>query len=127
MTTDSSYELTLIKIMLKALLRNSNQLHSIGAYTGGRTSNGDAYILLYSANSKLNHKIVRVYEEAFHRLPDYIDTEIPANATCENPTREHAVKSGILKTCKQFEIITFDGRNTSLGPERRFYVSIKPK
>ncbi|MCJ7700620.1 MAG: hypothetical protein MUO62_03475 [Anaerolineales bacterium] len=90
----------------------------------GRTSNGDDYIVLFSANEKLNHKICRVYKEAFNRLPDFVDTQIPANAGNGNPTREEASKRRILRTCPLFKIVTFDGRETAMGPERRFYATL---
>jgi hypothetical protein len=110
--------------MLEALLRSNNQLHWINAYAPGRTANGDEYIILYAANEKLNHKICRVYQEAFSRLPDYVDTNVPQNAPNGNPTREEAHKRGILRTCPLFKIVTYDGRETAMGPERRFYVML---
>jgi hypothetical protein len=95
--------------MLEALLRSNNHLHWINAYAPGRTANGDEYIILYAANERLNHKICRVYKEAFSHLPDYVDTNVPPNAANDNPTREEAHKRGILHTCPLFKIVTNDG------------------
>lgn len=118
MDTKTLYQ---IKLMLAALLKSSGQLYKIGAYAPGRTATGAAFLVLYDANPKLQHKICRIYQEQFSSLPDYVDPTCPQDAQEGNPDRDKAKKAGILKTCKPFNILTVDGKQTSLGAERRFF------
>lgn len=121
MSQDSKPEdITLIKKMLEALLRNQNNIHWIGGYAPGKTSTGDPYIVLYAINPKLEHKICRVYAQDFPKLPAFIDRAIPAGVGNGNPTRQEAIKAGIYKACPNFKIVTYNGKDTQMGPERRF-------
>lgn len=106
--------------MLVALLKSNNQIQWAGAYAPGRTKTGDAYIILYPQNKKLQHKICRVYPHDFKLLPADIDTTIPAGVGNGNPTRDEAAARGILKPCKMFAVLTYAGRETQMGREVRF-------
>ena len=100
-------------------------LWSISGYAYGRTSNNDPYILLYPAHPKMVHKVTRVYDHQFHDLPRFVSTiDIPADAPDNNPTKEQAAKKKIYHECPEFEIATIDGKDTNMGPEQRFYMTI---
>lgn len=113
-------QLTRIEKMLTAVLKSGNHIHWIGGYVYGRTSNDDPFILLYPAADNLNEKIVRVYPQDFKKLPAFIDTgDVPAD-TENNPNKGQAQKKGIYHTCPLFQIVTYDGKETQMGPEKRF-------
>lgn len=119
-----------IEKMLEAILRSGNHLHWIGGYVYGRTASNDPFIILYPASELLQEKACRVYEHAFPKLPRFIPTDdIPAD-TDANPSKSDALRAGIYHECQHFEIATYDGKNTPLGPEKRFSavlrVSSKP-
>ena len=100
--------------------------HMIGGYVHGRTSNGDPFVLLYPAKKTLKHKITRVYEQHFNDLPWFIETKlIPKDAPDGNPDKEQAKKKGIYHECDWFEVATIDGKDTQMGPEQRYYMTIK--
>ncbi len=100
--------------------------HLIGGFAHGRTSKGDPYVLLYPAQKNLKHKICRVYEQFFHELPFFIETNIIADdAQDGNPDKDAAKNKGIYRKCDWFEIATVPGKETQMGPEQRFLMTIK--
>jgi len=113
-------ELKAIHTMLEALLRSGNHIHWIGGYVYGRTSQDDPFVILYPASEHLNEKAVRVYEHDFGKLPPFIDTcNVPAD-TDNNPNKTQAQRKGIYHTCPLFKVCTYDGKDTQMGPEKRF-------
>ena len=114
-------KLTQIEKMLTALLKSNNQLHWIGGYVHGRTSNDDPFIIIYPASDKLNHKVCRVYPHDFRKLPDFVNTDVLPGITQDgNPDRDKAEKKGIYRACPPFLITTYDGKDTQMGAEVRF-------
>lgn len=114
-------ELSQTRKMLEAMLTSERHIWWVGGYVHGRTSQGDPFILLYPGSDKLNNKICRVYEHQFNRLPAYVNTDVPATAQDGNPTRETAQRQGIYVPCPGFKIVTTNGKETQMGPERRFF------
>lgn len=107
--------------MLRAQLKGAGHLWWIGGYVYGVTGSGDPFVILYPADEKLNEKVVRVYPHDFKKLPAFIPTEgLDAGDTEANPNKEQAKKKGIYHECPIFEIVTFDGKETQMGRERRF-------
>jgi hypothetical protein len=107
--------------MLRAQLKGTGHIWWIGGYVYGQTSRDDLFIILYPADERLTEKVVRVYPHDFKKLPAFIPTEgIDAGDTDANPNKEQARKRGIYHDCPLFEIVTFDGRDTQMGKERRF-------
>lgn len=105
---------------------NNGHPHMIGGYVHGRTSNGDPFVLLYPAKKTLKHKITRVYEQSFGDMPWFVETNnISNDAQDGNPDKEEAQKKGIYHECDWFEIATIDGKDTQMGPEQRFYMTIR--
>jgi outer membrane biosynthesis protein TonB len=123
--------------MLTALLKSNNQLHWIGGYVYGRTTPrddqrlGDPFIILYPASERLNHKVTRVYEHDFPKLPAFLDTNVPEAGTVDdNPDRDKALRKRVYHPCEHFLITTYEGKETQMGPEVRFLDVIrtaKPK
>lgn len=112
-----------IEKMLTAVLRGTSHIHWIGGYVYGTTEDGGSkFIILYPASDRLKEKIVRVYQEEFKRLPDFIDTSDRAfaRAVSTNPAKDKAMTKGIYHECPLFQIVTYDGRETQMGKERRF-------
>lgn len=130
-------QLTQIEKMLTALLKSNNQLHWIGGYVYGRTTPrddqriGDPFIILYPASERLNHKVTRVYEHDFPKLPAFLDTHVPESGTVDdNPDRDKAIRKRVYHPCEHFLITTYEGKETQMGPEVRFLDVIrtaKPK
>lgn len=130
-------QLTQIEKMLTALLKSNNQLHWIGGYVYGRTTPrddqriGDPFIILYPASERLNHKVTRVYEHDFPKLPAFLDTHVPESGTVDdNPDRDKALRKRVYYPCEHFLITTYEGKETQMGPEVRFLDVIrtaKPK
>jgi hypothetical protein len=130
-------QLTQIEKMLTALLKSNNQLHWIGGYVYGRTTPrddqriGDPFIILYPASERLNHKVTRVYEHDFPKLPAFLDTHVPESGTVDdNPDRDKALRKRVYHPCEHFLITTYEGKETQMGPEVRFLDVIrtaKPK
>lgn len=110
-----------IETLLKALLHE--QLHWIGGYAHGRTSNGDPFLILYPAADYLNHKVCRVYDHDLRKLPDFVDTDVAADCdTNDNPTKDKALKLGIYRPVERyFQVVTVPGRETQMGNEVRFF------
>ena len=114
-------DLTQVKKMLTALLKNQNHLWWIGGYAYGRTEGGNPFILLYASNEALKEKICRVYPRDFKKLPAFIPTDnIPQHLPSSNPNRTKAQQSGRFSPCPHFQIVTHDGKETNMGRERRF-------
>ena len=117
-------EITLNGRYAKVAAKKGN-LWNIAGYAYGRTSNDDPYILLYPAHPKMVHKVTRVYDHQFYDLPRFVSTiDIPADAPDNNPTKEQAAKKKIYYECPEFEIATIDGKETNMGPEQRFYMTV---
>ena len=112
-------ELEQVAKMLRAQLRGAGHLWWIGGYVYGVTGNNDPFIILYPADEKLNEKVVRVYPHDFKKLPGFIQP-LDGGDTEANPNKEQARKKGIYHECPIFEIVTFDGKETQMGRERRF-------
>ena len=114
-------QLERIEKMLRAQLKSAGHVWWIGGYVYGVTSNGDLFVILYPAAENLKEKVVRVYDRDMKKLPRYIPTEgIDSGDTEANPSKEQARKKGIYHECPAFEIVTYDGKDTQMGKERRF-------
>lgn len=110
-------QLDRIETMLKAVLASNNHIHWIGSYAHGRTSSGDPYVVLFPASDKLEHKVCRVYESQFKRLPNFVDTAVPASV---KPSKDTPKKDqGIA--CRNFQVVTSSGKDTQMGAEKRFF------
>ena len=109
----------LLQVMIKG-----GKLAEIGGYVYGRTGNGDPFIILYPAKDHLIHKICRVYKEKFHLLPNSIIQEVPGEAQEGNPDKNEARRQNIYHDCPVFIIATIDGKDTNMGPEVRFYMTV---
>lgn len=120
MTTNQE-QLDRIERMLRAQLKSASHVWWISGYVYGQTSNGDLFIILYPADERLAEKVVRVYPHDFKKLPGFIPTAgIDGGDTEANPNRTQARNKGIYHECPMFEIVTFDGKDTQMGKERRF-------
>lgn len=114
-------QMTNVEKMLRALLKKDNLIHWIGGYVYGRTSNDDPFIVLYPAQEYLKEKAARVYEHDFKKLPDFVNTAVPAKITNDgNPSKDKARRMGIYIECPAFEVLVFHGKETQMGPEIRF-------
>lgn len=113
-------QLDRIEKMLRAQLKGAGHVWWIGGYVYGQTSNGDLFIILYPAAENLKEKVVRVYDHDMKRLPAFIPTKVDGGDTEANPSKEQARKRGIYHECPAFEIVTYDGKDTQMGKERRF-------
>lgn len=111
-----------LKKLLKAVAQTMNLIHWVGAYAYGRTSNGDPFIFLFSNNPKMMHKICRVYEGDFKKLPAFMNTNVPKNQpnSKNTPDRAELESGGNMKKCPAFQIVCYEGENTQMGKERRF-------
>lgn len=110
-------QLDRIETMLKAILASDNHIHWIGSYAHGRTSTGDPYIVLFPASDKLEHKVCRVYESQFKKLPNFVDMAVPTSvkSSKNTPAKDRAT------ACQSFQIVTSDGKDTQMGAEKRFF------
>ena len=120
-------KLSAVEKMLTALLKSNDIIHWVGGYVQGRTTPkddqriGDPFIILYPASERLNHKICRVYEHDFAKLPDFVDTDVPEDARVDdNPDRDKAIKKRVYRPCPPFLITIYEGKETQMGPEKRF-------
>lgn len=120
-------KLSAVEKMLTALLKSNDLIHWVGGYVQGRTTPkddqriGDPFIILYPASERLNHKICRVYEHDFAKLPDFVDTDVPEDARVDdNPDRDKALKKRVYRPCAPFLITIYEGKETQMGPEKRF-------
>lgn len=114
-------DLNQIEKMLTALLRNNNQIHWIGGYLHGRTGGDDPFILLYPSSDRLIEKVCRVYPQDFHKLPEFVDTNVlPGITQDDNPNKELAQKKGIYRPCTMFLITTYRIPNKQMEYEVRF-------
>lgn len=121
MTNIDNSQLTRIEKMLRNILRSDGHIHRISGYVYGRTSNDDPYVILYPHGDMLEHKAVRVYKESLQWLPDFIDvSDIHDDAGGGNPDKSKAQKKGIYHECPLFEVLTYDGKDTQMGKEKRF-------
>lgn len=119
--TAMSEQLERIEKMLRAQLKSAGHVWWVSGWVYGSTSNGDLFIILYPAAENLKEKVVRVYDQDMKKLPRFIPTEgIDAGDTEANPSKEQARKKRIYHECPAFEIVTFDGKDTQMGKERRF-------
>ncbi len=112
-------QLEIIEKMLRAQLRSAGHVWWIGGFVYGVTSTADPFIILYPATDKLNEKVVRVYSQDFKKLPPFIQP-MDGVDTEANPNKEQARRKGIYHECPPFEIVTYDGKDTQMGKERRF-------
>lgn len=111
---------------LLMVLIKGGEVHQINGYVHGRTSEGDPFVCLYSSHPKMEHKVCRVYSDKFHDLPYFVRTNnIPANAQDGNPSKSKAQQQGIYHNCSVFMIATRPGKETNMGPEKRFYMTLE--
>lgn len=116
----------MIEKMLRSQLLSGNNLHWVGGYVHGRTEPkagrdvGDPFVLLFPAADYLEFHVCRVYPEAWNRLPSFISTDVPEKAPTENMKKSAAIEAGIYHRCAPFQIVTYDGRETPAGREKRF-------
>jgi hypothetical protein len=121
MASEMNEQLDRIERMLRAQLKGEGHLWWISGFVYGQTSRDDLFIILYPADERLVEKVVRVYPHDFKKLPTFIRTEgIDGGDTDGNPNKEQARRKGIYHECPLFEIVTFDGKDTQMGKERRF-------
>lgn len=113
-------QLDCIEKMLRAQLKSAGHIWWVSGWVYGQTSNGDLFIILYPAAENLKEKVVRVYDHDMKRLPAFIPTNVDGGDTEANPSKEQARKKGIYHECPAFEIVTYDGKDTQMGKERRF-------
>lgn len=106
--------------MLAALLKSNNNYHVVSAYAWGYTSNGDPFLVLYPAGDHLKHKVCRVYPHDFGKLPSEIVNSKPDAGPDDPGDRDRAEKRGILRQCPMMGVVTYDGKETQMGPEKRF-------
>lgn len=125
MTDSIDQRLKIIEEMLTAILRSQNNIHWIGGYVYGKTKGGDPFVILYPAAEYLNEKAVRVYPTEFKRLPSFIPTANIQGKTKGNPSKSEAHDLGIYNECPMFQVLTYEGKDTPLGKERRFYKTIR--
>jgi hypothetical protein len=103
------------------VIARGGKLHEVNAYSYGRTSKGSAFILLYPAHPKMDHRICRVYEEKFNMLPESIKyTTIPKDAQDGNPNKSQARKAKAYFTIPLITVATEPGKDTNMGAEQRF-------
>lgn len=120
---DLQTDIQTLNKMLTAVLRSQNNLHYIGGYVYGQTSNGDPYIVLYPEASYLRQKSCRVYPHAFKKLPPFIeipDEDVWPAHTDGSPDKDKAQAKGIYRECPTFLITTYGGKETQMGREKRF-------
>ena len=113
-------QLDRIEKMLRAQLKSVGHIWWVSGWVYGQTSNGDLFIILYPAAENLKEKVVRVYDHDMKRLPAFIPTNVDGGDTEANPSKEQARKKGVYHECPAFEIVTYDGKDTQMGKERRF-------
>lgn len=135
--SDLNERLTAIELMLEATLRASDAIMWCNGYTCGRTeskpdgSGNDPFVLLFPAAPYLDHKYVKVYVNDFHKLPDFVThahispDEFPDEAD-GTTTRSRAQQRGVYHECRPFQVLTYPGKETQMGPERRFMAVVKP-
>ena len=109
-------QLTRIERKLDALLKSANHLHWVGSYAHGRTSDGDPYIVLFPSSAKMEFQICRVYEPQWGKLPAFVETAVPMHI---KPSKKSPAKNSSIP-CPAFQVVTYDGRDTQMGPEKRF-------
>lgn len=120
--TDNRTEMKLDQVakMLTALLKSTNNYHVVGAYAWGYTSNGDPFLVLYPQDERLKHKVCRVYPHDFGKIPSEIANNKPDTGPDDPGDRDRAEKRGILRPCPMMGVVTYDGKETQMGPEKRF-------
>ena len=121
---ESIYQEQYMTQKLLQVLIKKGEVHEIGGYAIGVTSNNDTFVLLYPENESLQHKVCRVYSHSFHKLPDFIDIVITDSAEDDNPNRDKARKRGVYHICQAFLIATVPGKQTQMGAEKRFYLTL---
>lgn len=121
-STDNRVEMKMDQItkMLAAILKSTNNYHVAGAYAWGYTSNDDPFLVLYPQDDRLKHKICRVYPHDFGKLPAEIVATKPDAGPDDPGDRDRAEKRGILRTCAMMGVVTYDGKETQMGPQKRF-------
>ena len=113
-------QLDRIEKMLRAQLKSAGHIWWVSGWVYGQTSNSDLFIILYPAAENLKEKVVRVYDHDMKRLPSFIPINVDGGDTEANPSKEQARKKGVYHECPAFEIVTYDGKDTQMGKERRF-------
>lgn len=113
-------QLDRIERMLKHILMNDNHYHVIDGYVYGNTSEGKPFVILYPRGEHMKEKACRVYMEQFKKLPDFIPTDNIEGDTEANPNKTQARNKGIYHECPMFGVVTYDGKETQMGPEKRF-------
>jgi hypothetical protein len=122
-----SDDLRQIKQMLYAFHKGTKHLHYVDSYSYGRTeANDDPFIVFYPVGDHLQKKACKVYKEDFGKLPSTINTNVPADAI-DYGTKDKAAKRGELHECPVMCILTVNGKDTQMGPEKRFYAVLWAK
>ena len=120
MSESTETRLQIVEDMLTAILKSQNNIHWIGGYVYGKTKGGDPFVILYPAAEYLVEKACRVYPQEFKKLPPFIPTQNINGKTKGNPSKQEAQDLGIYNACPMFQVLTYDGKDTPLGKEKRF-------
>lgn len=105
---------------IRAMLQSDDLCMWIGYYAHGRTEVGDPFIVLYPKSDMLVEKACRVYEHDWDKLPPFINTAVPENAPQQTKSKDKERARGNLFECPSFEILRYNGKETPMGPEKRF-------
>ena len=100
-----------------------NLLPWVGGYAHGRTEGGDPFIWLFSPHDKVIEKWVRVYDDRFKYLPDFIDTDVLENTpkAKANLDKNQLIRVKRYRECPLWQAILVLGDKTNLGrPEIRY-------
>lgn len=121
-STDNRVEMKMDQItkMLSAILKSTNNYHVVDAFAWGYTDNDDPFLVLYPAGEHLKHKVCRVYPHEFGKLPAEIIATKPDTGPKDPGDRDRVAKQGKLHTCPMMGVVTYDGKETQMGPEKRF-------
>ncbi len=120
MTDKLERKLDMVQKMLFALLKSQGHVHVVGGYAWGYTSNDDPFIVLYPEADYLKHKSCRVYPQDFAKLPPEIVATKPDTGPDDPGDKDRAQKKGIYHECAKMLVVTYDGKETQMGPEKRF-------
>jgi len=92
------------EIMLSAMMKHQGLIQWITGWAPAENEGGVS-VLLYGRYGRFH--ICKVYAEQFHKLPDYLQREIPDSAGPAPMDKNAAQRTGIYRDCRPFQIARY--------------------
>lgn len=108
--------------MLKSILQTNKSYHVVGGFCWGNTPEGASFLVLYPKFDGLKFQVCRVYADDynFKDIPQWIRDTQETTGYDSPKDKDWAKSKKIYHDGFTMAIVTYDGKDTQMGPEKRY-------